>query len=251
LHKKRSRSFGFLGKFKLRARKGLGLRPGVGKGIFNKKNKTYTGRDFRKGPAISKKFHRVDKFSKGRGMFFRGRKPFNRWSGAALQFKKKRIIAVYGLRAWKLYYMKRRYKYLLLLLQRFLFLFSRYSSLEAYIARRKYFFFRPNFSVRYFHFRKFMRHKVKRFYGYFFGRNRRLFERSVKKFRFFLISKKLYFRFLMKKLILYAGYPPYMEVNYKLHKFVIVREPTKIMVRYPFMVNNYLFFNYFKLKGYF
>lgn len=101
------------------------------------------------------------------------------------------------------------------------------------------------------YYNQFLRFKIKRYYGFFFGRHKNFFSKVLKKFRFFKISKKLYYRLKKKKLVLYSGYPPYLEINYKLHKIILVKEPEMQMIKYPFFLQNYLFFDYFKQKSYF
>jgi hypothetical protein len=111
----------------------------------------------------------------------------------------------------------------------------------------------PNLIARLNYFRSFFKIKKKFFYGFFFNRMKFFYNSNVslKKFRFFKISKLLYKRLKLKKMFLYSGYPPYMEINFKLHTIIMVKEPTVSMVKYPFFVNNLLFFNYFKLQSYF
>ncbi len=71
------------------------------------------------------------------------------------------------------------------------------------------------------------------------------------------VSKQVY-NYLVKKdefnAFFFAGLPPYLEPNFKLHKVVLVKEPTVKHVRYPFMANhfkNYAFFENYRKRSYF
>jgi|SRR5579875_857208 len=77
--------------------------------------------------------------------------------------------------------------------------------------------------------------------------------KKVKNYRCWLFSYNvyLYFKKLKDVVFIYRGYPSYLEVNYKSHIFIVLRLPTEVTVSYPFNVNKYIFFDYFRRRGYF
>jgi len=162
----------------------------------------------------------------------------------------KRKIYVKGKKFKKnLYLLCRQFWFSYKIFKNFFFFFNKFK----YAKYFKIFFNLPNLMARLNCFRSFFKIKKKFFYGFFFNRMKYFYnnKRSIKKFRFFKVSKLLYKRLKLKKMFLYSGYPPYMEINFKIHKIIMVKEPTMRMVKYPFFVNNLLFFNYFKLNSYF
>jgi ribosomal protein S4 len=160
----------------------------------------------------------------------------------------------YCLRIKKFKYKIKRFKKFKLMkfLIRFFFFFRFFSSIFTYIFFFRYYFFRlPNLNARVKYYRFFHKSRIKWYHGLFFNKIKYFFNKYVKRFRFFQVSRKLYKRLQYKCFFLYSGYPPYLEINYKLHKIILIKNPSTFSVKYPFFVNNFLFFNYFKQKSYF
>ncbi len=69
------------------------------------------------------------------------------------------------------------------------------------------------------------------------------------------ISRKTYnyFKNIVKlsRQFLLVGFPPYIEVNYKVHSFVLVGPVKLPMLKYPFGSKPKMFFEFFKKKSYF
>jgi ribosomal protein S4 len=75
---------------------------------------------------------------------------------------------------------------------------------------------------------------------------RRYWRISRETYRFLrLIKKNLYKRFFVR------GFPPYIEVNYKVHSFILLKKFDVGMVKFPFSVKTSYFYEYFKKKSYF
>lgn len=201
---------------------------------------------------LSKKIHILKLFN-----FFLIKKNLN--YNVFLQFYLKYIILLYRFCIFLKNKLRRIYKYKYLVIKQFCFIYKTYKNFFIFNNKFKYskyfkiFFNLPNLIARLNYFRSFFKIKKKFFYGFFFNRMKYFYNSkvSIKKFRFFKISKLLYKRLKLKKMFLYSGYPPYMEINFKLHTIIMVKEPMVSMVKYPFFVNNLLFFNYFKLQSYF
>ncbi len=93
---------------------------------------------------------------------------------------------------------------------------------------------------------------------FFFSKKKIIFvgnnDRHVfKKHYFWNISQKLYF-FLKKKYnnkIFWMGLPSYMEVNFKIHKLLLVSEPKRSTVYFSMGVHHKYFFEYFRIKSFF
>ena len=51
--------------------------------------------------------------------------------------------------------------------------------------------------------------------------------------------------------VVFRGYPSYLEINYKIHIILIVRNPKQKLIFYPFNVRNKLFYDYFERKSYY
>lgn len=76
---------------------------------------------------------------------------------------------------------------------------------------------------------------------------------SPKYFRVWKFSKNVYkyFKRFSRLFFVFKGYPSFLEVNYKIHCFLLIKNPTVKSVTYPFSVDKSMFFKYFKLKSYF
>lgn len=74
-----------------------------------------------------------------------------------------------------------------------------------------------------------------------------------KYYRYWKFSKfaYLYFKKLKRIFLIIKGYPSFLEVNYKIHTFLLVKFPTVDSVYYPFNFDKHMFYDYFKLKAYF
>lgn len=77
--------------------------------------------------------------------------------------------------------------------------------------------------------------------------------KKIKNYRvwFFSYNVYLYLKKLKDIIFIYRGYPSYLEVNYKIHIFIILQIPSVLTVYYPFNVDKYIFFDYFRRRGYF
>jgi hypothetical protein len=85
---------------------------------------------------------------------------------------------------------------------------------------------------------------------YFFGNQLLLWNKN---FRVWKFSKFVYQYFKKLKIFFYifAGYNSFLEVNYKINIFLLISYPSLESVYYPFNFDKYMFFNYFKMRGYF
>lgn len=87
----------------------------------------------------------------------------------------------------------------------------------------------------------------------FINNKRRLKVKNRKKFRFWNFSRAFYD--MLKKMknffFVYSGYLSHLEVNYKTHIILLVRLPKINTIMYPFGVNKWIFFDYFRRRGYF
>jgi ribosomal protein S4 len=106
-----------------------------------------------------------------------------------------------------------------------------------------------------------------RFFKYFFYLQPKFFNRNghfiLKKYklRYFLNKKYRYWKFsynvynlLRNKaniLFFYKGYLSYLEVNYKIHCIILIHMPKVNYITYPFTVDKFIFFDYFRRKSYF
>lgn len=74
-----------------------------------------------------------------------------------------------------------------------------------------------------------------------------------RKVRYWRFSKNV-FEYLKKSeffFFVFAGYFAYMEVNYKIAFIILIRHIKSTDIIYPFNVDKFLYFNYFKERGYF
>lgn len=113
------------------------------------------------------------------------------------------------------------------------------------------------------HFFKYISSKIidlkKNTFFRFFIKNQPLIN-TFKKYRFWRLSKKAFLRIFhqiygKKKRIKFLrpswfGFPPYIEVNYKIHRLIIVQRPTQKMIKYPFKTKTKLFFEYWNNKAF-
>ena len=76
---------------------------------------------------------------------------------------------------------------------------------------------------------------------------------SPKFFRVWKFSRNAYnyFKRFSRLFLIIKGYPSFIEVNYKIHSFIVVKHPTIKSVTYPFSFDKSMFYKYFKFKSYF
>lgn len=91
------------------------------------------------------------------------------------------------------------------------------------------------------------RHQIKHLYWanqvIFEKRNYRFWKLSKKEFCFLNGFENIYY--------IYKGVPFYIELNYKIHMFILVRNPTRFSIVYPFGVDSIALFTYLMFRGYF
>jgi ribosomal protein S4 len=108
-----------------------------------------------------------------------------------------------------------------------------------YRFRRFFFFLRPK--------------KMTRFKHNWIFRQRLVYKHSKRVVRYWGFSKNV-FEYLKNSrffFFVFAGYFAYMEVNYKTFIVLLIRNPIASNILYPFNVNKFVYFSYFKRRGYF
>jgi ribosomal protein S4 len=110
-----------------------------------------------------------------------------------------------------------------------------------YRFRRFFFFLRPKKLMRFKYKWIFRRRLVYKYHK--FGRFIRYWSFSRNVFEYLKNSKFFFFVF--------AGYFAYMEINYKIFIVLLIRDPKVSNILYPFNVNKFVYFSYFKRRGYF
>lgn len=77
--------------------------------------------------------------------------------------------------------------------------------------------------------------------------------RSIKRFRVWKFSQNVYkyIKNIDELNFSFYGYPSYLEVNYKLHLFTVIRLPSYKTIIYPFNMDIHMFYDYFERKAYF
>lgn len=77
--------------------------------------------------------------------------------------------------------------------------------------------------------------------------------KKIKKFRIWKFSYNvyLYFKKLKDIVFIYKGYPGYLEINYKIHSFILIKLPQVNEIIYPFTIDKFIVYDYFRRRGYF
>ncbi len=77
--------------------------------------------------------------------------------------------------------------------------------------------------------------------------------KKIKRFRIWKFSYNvyLYFKKLKDVVFIYKGYPGYLEINYKIHSFILIKLPQVNEITYPFTIDKFIVYDYFRRRGYF